>query len=150
MDTRIDGGSEGVAATLELYGAVAGVAAGELSDPDLAVLGGNPTAAGAPPDFAGNQLRRQSAARVCVDGLVPDRGCQALILVAVQGHDAPIVQVLLGSVPLAEVTVTGEERLAVLADAPPGNGVKLDLRLRLAGTHEGVLLGLRGVQGFVL
>lgn len=150
MDTRIAGVQEGVAAGLELFGTVGGIAAAGVGSDDVAVLGGNAVAPGAAAPAGVDMFSRQSTARLTVRGHIERRGRQALLLFAVHGHHGPIVQVFLGLRPVAEAAVADDDRIAVVVDAPSGSELRLDLHLRLAGTQPGVRLGVRAVQGVLL
>jgi hypothetical protein len=155
IDTRVvRSDSPGVAAALETYGGLTGpehqAESLEPADQREVVLGGNAVAPGSPPPTAAADFRRQCAARLAfeAEGLGGERQC--LVLFALRGRDGPVVQSFAGLHPIGETSVHGAERLAILVDVPVGGQLALDLWLRLAATHARSVLGVRGVQVYLL
>ncbi len=148
IDSRVGTGAPGVAATLETFGGMTGPAVPEHAAEDDVILGGGVAAAGAAAPADVEELKRQSGLRVCVvaDELPGDRQC--LLLLAVRGYDAPLVQIFLGRVGIEERPVHGDERLAMVLPAP--GELAVDVRVRLAGHAASSRLGVMGVQGFLL
>ncbi len=158
VDERLDERDAGVAASLELFGGVAGLLPDELrkrADEGAAILGGGVVPRGAPADSDLNRLRRRFRAqstvrlRVAASGLSSGRQC--LLVFSLWAAGNPGLQVFLGAMALDELGLRdGPERLALLVDVGRQDSLLLDLWLRLCGDHERARVAVRGVQGFLL
>lgn len=152
VDSRVRGGIEGVAASLETFGGVTGPTLHVDRDADEVVLGGHHVARGtlAPEDLS--LFDRQCTARVAVAAEGLDRPRECLVIVAVRGLGAQglaRVQTFVGRELVGEDLVYGEDRMAALVELR-GDDVVFELRLRLAGPDRDSKLGIRGVQGYLL
>lgn len=158
VDERLDEHDAGVAAALELHGAIAGLLPDDLHkrvEEGAVVLGGGPVPRGAPADSELKRLRRRFRAqctirlRVAASGLSSGRQC--LLVFSLWGAGNAGLQVFLGAMAIDEVGLRdGPERLALLIDVGRQDALLLDLWLRLCGDHEHARVAVRGVQGFLL
>jgi hypothetical protein len=149
----------GVAADMQTFGGITGPAVGDggtgrdPGDPALVVLGGNAVPPETPEPTTVETFERQCTLRVSIacDGLDPGRQCLLVTAVRASGPDERcMVQVFLGTTLLATPVLTGEDRIAVLADAPKDGRLACALWFRLCGRDRRVRLGVHGVAGHLL
>ncbi len=156
IDTRVSATTGGVAAILESYGGITGpglAARGRDTDLEEIVLGGNPVPPGTPAPDHPHAYQRQCTIRIAVAAESLRRGQQCLLVASVRALDEferSVVQTLVGRTLVSEDVVVGDDRLALLLDAPADGAFGCEIWLRLAGTGRDARLGFRGVQAFLL
>jgi hypothetical protein len=154
IDSHIGGSDVELSATMATFGGITGPRStvGLLDDaePPPVVLGGNPVAPGTPAGPVAARSRQSALRlRVAAEGIVGDHQC--LVLAAVCGLSPDCrVQVLLGELALGELTVAGEDRIAILVDVPDDGQLLLELWLRLCSLDPDARLGVRGIEGHLL
>jgi hypothetical protein len=154
VDSRIGGSDVELSATLSTYGGVTGprTTAGLVdgAEPPPVVLGGNPVAPGAPPGPVAARSRQCAVRlRIATEGIAGEHQCLVLAAVCALCPDCR-VQVLLGEVALGELTLAGEDRVAVLVDVPDDGRLVMELWLRLCSLDPDARLGVRGIEGHLL
>lgn len=156
IDSRVGDSDIELTATMATFGGITGpglAAAGHGSgaEPPPVTLGGNPLPPGAPAGPVGARARQCTARlRLLAEGLRSDRQCLVLAAVSALGSGEHRVQLLLGESVVAEDSIRGEDRIAVLLDVPADGRLLLDLWLRLCSHDPGAQLGIRGFQGHLL
>lgn len=154
VDSRIGGSDVELTATLATFGGITGprsvVGLVDGAEPPPVVLGGNPVAPGTPAGPVAARPRQCTARlRMAVEGVDGDHQC--LVLVAVCGLSPDCrVQVLLGELALGELTVAGEDRIAILVEIPDDGRLVMELWLRLCSLDPDARLGVRGIEGHLL
>jgi hypothetical protein len=154
IDSRIGGSDIELTATMATFGGVTGprstIGLVDGPEPPPVVLGGNPVAPGTPAGPVAARPRQCSMRlRIAAEGIVGDHQC--LVLAAVCGLSPDCrVQVLLGELALGELTVTSEDRVAILVEVPDDGRLVVELWLRLASLDPEARLGVRGIEGHLL
>lgn len=141
----------GVVAWFETYGGASGP---DLrKNPSEVVLSGNPVPSDAPPPDDPAEFRRQCSARVVIVAEGLDHTRQLLVILPLVGRgpsDMARVQLFLGNALLSELTVTGEEVIALLLDVPGDRALSLEFWVRLCGSGPTAAAGVRGAAGYRL
>lgn len=154
VDSRVGGSDVELSATMATFGGITGprATAGVVdgAEPPPVVLGGNPVAPGTPAGPVAARPRQCTVRlRIAAEGIDGDHQC--LVLAAVCGLSPDCrVQVLLGELALGEVTIGGEDRIAVLVDVPDDGRLVMELWLRLSSLDPDARLGVRGIEGHLL
>jgi hypothetical protein len=156
VDTRVGSSAGiGVVAWLEVYGSSLGPGrplAGASEGLEV-VLAGNPVPVGTPGPDDPSVFRRHCCLRLCAIAEDLREGHQLLLVVPVRGlgpTDDATVQVFAGTQALDQPRITGDDRIALVADAPADGRFGLEVWLRLCGDHPHAAVGVRGAQGFLL
>ncbi len=154
VDSRVGGSDLELSATMATFGGITGPRStvGLLDDaePPLVVLGGNPVAPGTPAGPVGARQRQCTVRlRMAAEGIDGDHECLVIAAVCALSHDCR-VQVLLGELGLGELTVVGEDRIAVLVEVPDDGRLVMELWLRLCSPDSEARLGVRGIEGHLL
>lgn len=158
VDSRVGGSDVELTATMATFGGITGprstigLGGGLVDDADAppVVLGGNPVAPGTPAGPVAARPRQCTVRlRIAAEGIAGDHQCLVLAAVCALSPDCR-VQVLLGELALGELTVAGEDRIAVLVDVPDDGRLVMELWLRLASRDPDARLGVRGMEGHLL
>lgn len=154
VDSRIGGSDVELSATMATFGGItgprstAGLESG--AEPPPVVLGGNPVPPGTPPGPVAARPRQCAVRlRLAAEGIAGDHQCLVLAAVCALSPDCR-VQVLLGELGLGELTVAGEDRIALLVDVPDDGRLVMELWLRLCSLDPEARLGVRGLEGHLL
>jgi len=154
VDSRIGGSDVELSATMATFGGITGprATAGLVdgAEPPPVVLGGSPVAPGTPAGPVAARPRQCTVRlRLAAEGIAGDHQCLLLAAVSALSPDCR-VQVLLGELALGELTLAGEDRIAVLVEVPDDGRLVMELWLRLASLDPDARLGVRGMEGHLL
>lgn len=154
VDSRIGGSDVELSATMATFGGLTGprstVGLVDGAEPPPVVLGGNPVAPGTPAGPVAARPRQCTVRlRLAAEGIAGDHQCLLLAAVCALSPDCR-VQVLLGELALGELTVHGEDRLAILVEVPDDGRLVMELWLRLCSLDPEARLGVRGIEGHLL
>lgn len=158
VDSRIGGSDVELSATMATFGGITGPRSttgieGGLegdAEPPPVVLGGNPVAPGTPAGPVAARPRQCAVRlRIAAEGIAGDHQCLLLAAVCALSPDCR-VQVLLGELALGELTLYGEDRLAILVEVPDDGRLVMELWLRLCSLDPEARLGVRGIEGHLL
>jgi len=154
VDSRVGGSDVELSATMATFGGITGprstVGLLEDAEPPPVVLGGNPVAPSTPAGpVAARQRQCTVRLRMAAEGIDGDHQCLLLVGVCALSPDCR-VQVLLGELGLGELTVVGEDRIAVFVEVPDDGRLVMELWLRLCSLDPEARLGVRGIEGHLL
>ena len=154
VDSRIGGSDVELSATMATFGGITGprTTAGLVdgAEPPPVVLGGNPAPPGTPAGPIAARPRQCAVRlRIAAEGIAGDHQCLVLAAVSALSPDCR-VQVLLGELALGELTVIGEDRIAILVEVPEDGRLVMELWLRLCSPDPDARLGVRGIEGHLL
>jgi hypothetical protein len=154
VDSRVGGSDVEITATMATFGGITGprstVGLVDGAEAPPVVLGGNPVAPGTPAGPVAARTRQCTVRlRIAAEGVAGDHQCLVLAAVCALSPDCRM-QVLLGELALGELTVAGEDRLAVLVDVPDDGRLVMELWLRLSSRDPEARLGVRGIEGHLL
>lgn len=154
VDSRVGGSDVELSATMATFGGITGprttVGLVDGAEPPPVVLGGNPVAPGTPAGPVAARPRQCTVRlRLAAEGIAGDHQCLVLAAVCALSPDCRL-QVLLGELALGELTLAGEDRLALLVEVPDDGRLVLELWLRLCSLDPDARLGVRGIEGHLL
>ena len=156
VDTRV--GSSvglGVVAWLEVFGGAVGPGRALAHSPEGidVVVAGDPVPPGTPGPENPILFRRQCCLHLSVMAEQMRDDQQMLAVIPARGlgpSDDALVQVFAGVHALGQVRVVGDDRIAIVVDAPSDGVMGIDFWIRLCGEDQSAAVGFRGAQGFLL
>jgi hypothetical protein len=142
-------------AWLEVFGGSVGPGRALAHSPDGidVVVSGNPVPAGTPGPDDPTVFRRHCCLHLSVMAEQMRDDQQMLVVIPTRGlgrADDAVVQVFAGLHALGQFRVIGDDRIAIVVDAPADGTLGIEFWVRLCGEDQDAAVGFRGAQGFLL